>query len=78
MSLKNREIVLICPICSTKGFLRKKHTPFHLPHKNNISRFYDLLDYLAKLHYRFFRVTLFLDKTMSHDNLPLKIYNKVF
>lgn len=74
MSPKNSEIILICPICNRKGFLRKKHSKFHLPQKSKVIRFYDCLSYLSKLHFNNFFYDLLFDE--GKDNIPLKNYTE--
>lgn len=74
MSPKNSQIVLICPICNRKGFLRKKHSKSKLPQKNKVVGFYDCLDYLSKLHFNNFFHDLRIDE--GKDNIPLNNYSK--
>jgi hypothetical protein len=74
----NSETILICPLCNEKGFLRKKHSKFHLPQKTKIDNFYDFLDFLSKYLFKNVSSVLSIDHTGEFDNLPLKEYNKIF
>jgi hypothetical protein len=78
MPPKTREVKLFCPKCSRKGFLRKKHSAFHLPQKNQVEKFYDLLDYLSRLNFSVFIDKFLLDQVPAYDDQPLKIYNQLF
>ena len=76
MSPKNSEIILICPFCCRKGFLRKKHSKFHLPQKSKVIGFYDCLDYISRIYYKIFFKLLFIVNKEKNDNIPLKSYSK--
>jgi hypothetical protein len=72
----NPEIVLICPLCNRKGFLRKKQSKFHLSQKNMVNDFYGCLDYLSKLHFKiFFRALIDYDER-KYVSLSLKTYTE--
>jgi hypothetical protein len=79
MPPKNQEIVLICPKCHTKGFLRRKHSDFHLPQKNMVNDFYEWLEYTSKLYFTKFIDLLFIEHRKIDDiRIPLNQYNGSF
>jgi hypothetical protein len=75
-----RETILICPKpeCNREGFLRKKYSRFHLPQKNKIDTYYDLLKYISALFFNAFSKNLSRDDNTELNNLSIEQYNFFF
>jgi hypothetical protein len=78
MSPNNLGPILICSLCNREGFLRKKHSPFSVPQKNQIKTYYDLLEYISALYFNAFTKNLTKNVRTELTDLPIEQYNKFF